>query len=120
MNRKSETPAMVRRIMCRQGVIPCCLCGKRLKPEDKLVREHLHALALDGADEEENMGFAHAECAQKKTTGRKHMSDGDSHLITKSRRLAKPKKPGKKKWPSKPIPKHNTPWGKKDRHGPPA
>ena len=88
MKRKSETPAMVRRIMVQQGVIPCCLCGKRLMPGDKLVREHLHALALGGKDEEDNQGYAHEECAQKKTTGRKHMADGDNQKISKSKRLA--------------------------------
>ena len=128
MTRKSETPAMARRIMLSQGVVSCPLCGKRLKAKDTLIREHMVPLALDGADEEENMRYVHKLCADKKTTGRKHMSDGDSHLITKSKRLANG---GKKRRgrelksnstvpPSRPIPKRHNPWGKKETDGKPA
>ncbi|MBO6542342.1 MAG: hypothetical protein JJ939_11495 [Alphaproteobacteria bacterium] len=106
MRRKAETPAMVRRIMIAQGVIPCCLCGRRLAPGDKLIREHLHALALGGPDDEKNMGYAHEECAKFKTTGRKHMADGDSQKITKQNRLARggktkrgPKLQSRNDWP---------------------
>lgn len=76
MKRKTETPAMVRRIMVAQGVIPCCLCGKRLMPGDKLIREHKHALVLGGKDDEANMGYAHEECAKLKTSGPAHYSKG--------------------------------------------
>lgn len=86
--RRSETPAMVRRILFRQGVVPCCLCGKRLKPEDKVIREHMHALALGGPDEEDNMGYAHEECAARKTNGNGATTYGsDKHAIAKVKRL---------------------------------
>jgi 5-methylcytosine-specific restriction endonuclease McrA len=88
IRRRSETPAMVRRILFRQGVVPCCLCGKRLKPEDKVIREHMHALALGGPDEEDNMGYAHEECAARKTNGTPATTYGsDKHAIAKVKRL---------------------------------
>lgn len=87
MKRRSETPAMVRRILFRQGVVPCCLCGKRISPADKVIREHIHALALGGADEEDNMGYAHEECAARKTNGNGATTYGsDKHAIAKVKR----------------------------------
>lgn len=78
----------------------------------------MHALALNGPDDEGNMGYAHEACAQFKTTGRKHMADGDSQKITKMKRLERGGKPKSKytiqngqklpkgqKIPSRPFPK---------------
>jgi len=69
MTRKSETPAMVRRILCAQGDIKCPLCKEPLLPTDKLIREHMHALGLGGPDTEDNMAYVHKKCANKKTRG---------------------------------------------------
>lgn len=87
MKRKSETPAMARRIAFAQGVVICPWCGKRIKAKDEVIREHIQPLALDGSDIEDNMAYLHKACAQEKTTGRKHMSDGDNQKITKAARL---------------------------------
>lgn len=117
MKRKSETAAMARRIAFAQGVVVCPWCGKRIKAKDEVVREHVQALALGGSDTEDNMKYLHKACAQEKTTGRKHMADGDNQKITKQERLARGgkkvrhpmQKTGQK------IPKRDDPWGKEYR-----
>ena len=99
---------MARAICFDQGVIPCPLCGKRILSKHKVIREHMHALALGGSDELENMRYVHKACADIKTNGKgpKATTYGsDSHAIAKTNRLERerngePKRAGYKK----PIP----------------
>jgi hypothetical protein len=88
--RRTETPAMARQICFAQGVVICPLCGKRILPTDKVIREHMHALALGGADDLENMRYVHKSCADVKTNGKgpKATTYGsDKHAIAKAARL---------------------------------
>ncbi len=58
--------------------------------KDKVIREHMHAVALNGPDEEANMGYAHFACSDKKTNGSKATSYGsDKHAIAKAVRFDK-------------------------------
>lgn len=86
--RRSETPAMARRICFAQGEVPCGICGVKLEPTDKTIREHLHALARGGKDDEGNMAYVHFKCADEKTNGKGATTLGsDSHEIAKTKRL---------------------------------
>lgn len=88
MKRRPVTPALTRRVLLAQGVVPCALCGKRILAGDETVMEHLHALALGGADDESNMRLVHKACADRKTNGTKATTAGsDAHLIAKGKRL---------------------------------
>lgn len=96
---------MARAICFEQGLVLCPLCGKRILKEHKVVREHMHALALGGKDDLENMRYVHKDCADIKTKGKgpKATTYGsDIHAIAKTRRLERermgqPKRAGIKK-----------------------
>ena len=101
---------MARAICFDQGVVPCPLCGKRILSKHKVIREHMHALALGGKDDLDNMKYVHKACADIKTNGKgpKATTYGsDSHAIAKTNRLEResqglPKRAGiKKKIPQK-------------------
>lgn len=48
----------------------CVLCDRRIDGvRERWIIEHIRALELGGQDEPDNMGPAHATCAQAKTRG---------------------------------------------------
>lgn len=97
--RRTITAAMAARILIAQAAeagkpIVCALCPDPILPGQKVQREHLHALALGGEDDESNIRFAHHECSMRKTNGRGATTLGsDRHAIAKQRRLTGKNKP---------------------------
>lgn len=82
---------MARRICFAQGTVICPLCGCQLMPNDQVIREHLHPLALGGGDDEGNMAYVHRACADRKTNGsgpKATTYGSDKHAIAKAKRLA--------------------------------
>lgn len=94
MTRRAPTVAMIRRVILAQAaeqgrpVLCGCGCGEPLNEAEGIIREHVHALALGGADEEENMRLFRAPCARLKTIGTAATTAGsDIHMIAKGKRL---------------------------------
>lgn len=79
----------------------CVLCEQRIQAGDTWTVEHLRALALGGADEDDNCGPAHEQCrrakdkadvkaiAKAKRMKIKHYG-GDRHTRSFGRTLRKP------------------------------
>ena len=91
--RKTCTATQMRQMLLGQAVdlgapIPCALCKLPLLPHHKTIREHMHALGLDGPDTIENWALVHKECAHRKTYGTKATTYGsDIWEIAKGKRL---------------------------------
>lgn len=73
------------------NVAPCCICGRPVhRHDDRLIIEHIRALALCGRDVNTNCAPAHFMCAQIKT------AKEDLPRIAKAKRQAEagtPRKP---------------------------
>lgn len=137
--RRTITARLARDVMIRQiaeghfvrnegtARISCPLCDRPISTCGKTVWEHMHPLALGGADDETNIRLVHKHCADTKTRGAGATTYGsDIGNITKTKRLekartaladtlqsaAKAVRP-KKVWRSRPIPQPADPWGKK-------
>ena len=93
MTRRATTVANMREMLLRQAQdfgasIICPLCTESILPGDKTIREHMHALGLDGPDTPDNWRLVHKPCARRKTFGTKATTAGsDIHLIAKGKRL---------------------------------
>jgi len=92
-NRKRMTEREVIAILIRQkAVIPCCRCRVALTLADvpAIEREHLHPIALGGADDVENAAYSHRDCHAVRTRGSGATTAGsDIGNIAKTRRLEK-------------------------------
>jgi hypothetical protein len=79
---------LLRQAQTGSTCIRCPLCADELHAEDKTIVEHMHPIALGGADEEANTFLVHKECAHLKTYGNGGTTAGsDAHAIAKSKRL---------------------------------
>lgn len=91
--RKRMTEREVIAILIRQkAVIPCCRCRVALTLEDvpSIEREHLHPIALGGADDVENAAYSHRDCHAVRTRGSGATTAGsDIGNIAKTKRLEK-------------------------------
>ncbi|WP_099863862.1 HNH endonuclease signature motif containing protein [Pararhizobium haloflavum] len=66
----------------------CRLCNEPLGPLAGVEYDHAHALALGGADTNDNMRAVHSDCHAVKTNGKGGTSYGsDKHAIAKVNRL---------------------------------
>ena len=117
MKRRTLTAAQAREILIAQAAragepIPCPLCKGPLLPGQALIREHMHPLALGGADDDENSAYVHRGCARRKTIGTKATTAGsDVHAIAKGKRLrGETGNRPKRKIPSRPFPKGERRW----------
>ena len=103
MTRRSTTVANMCEMLLAQAAqsghpIPCALCSHKILPGDKTIREHMHALGLDGPDIPDNWRLVHKPCAKRKTYGTKATSAGsDIQLMAKHRRLTGKNKPKRKR-----------------------
>ena len=91
--RRSATAANMREMLITQcyeagAPIPCAICTASILPGTRTIREHMHALGLDGSDTPENWRLVHKYCADRKTHGTNATTAGsDIHLIAKGKRL---------------------------------
>jgi hypothetical protein len=68
----------------------CPACGERLGNLSNVRFDHIHALALGGADHVSNLRAIHVACHDVKTFGTRATTAGsDIQQIAKSRRLTK-------------------------------
>jgi len=75
----------------------CCICGERIDgTREPWIIEHCRPLGLAGSNEHSNLGPAHRDCADAKTSD-------DVRRISKAKRV-KQKHIGIKKTQSRPIP----------------
>lgn len=75
-------------IMVRQSICP--LCGDRLGSLSNVDFDHEQALALGGADTNENIRAVHRQCHRVKTSGTKATTAGsDVQVIAKGKRLSR-------------------------------
>jgi len=117
--RRTITAAWMCKMLIRQamntGGIRCPLCDVTIVPNDETTTEHMHPLALGGADTVENTCLVHKQCARKKTIGTKATTAGsDIHAIAKGKRLRGETGQGKRK---RPMPGSKGHWLKKPLHG---
>jgi len=131
MTRKRFTEREVIETLAWQGVIVRCFrCnapfytpspdGGMFNLSDKIEREHLHEVGLDGPDIPANCRYSCGPCHLVVTNGTKATSAGSSkQRIAKIKRLANPR-PSKrpmvnsgKKMASRPFPKASANWGMK-------
>ncbi len=102
-NRKAATAANVTVMLVQQAFevgapIECALCHDPIFPSHKTIREHMHALGLDGPDTPDNWRLVHRPCADRKTNGTKATTAGsDKNLMAKHRRLTGKNKPRRKR-----------------------
>lgn len=100
--RKTCTAAQMRDMLIGQayhlgGPIPCALCFEPILPEHRTIREHMHAIGLDGPDTPDNWRLVHWWCADHKTRGTRATTYGsDIHAIAKGKRLRGETKTGPK------------------------
>ncbi len=103
MTRRSATAANMREMLITQcyeagAPIPCAICTASILPGTRTIREHMHAIGLEGSDTPENWRLVHKYCARKKTYGTKATSAGsDTQLMAKHRRLTGKNKPRRKR-----------------------
>ncbi len=93
MTRRATTVANMREMLIQQAfewgrALVCPLCELDIMPGKETIREHMHALGLDGPDIPENWRLVHKLCARRKTIGTKATTAGsDIQLIAKGKRL---------------------------------
>ncbi len=103
MTRRATTAANMREMLISQcyeagSPIPCAICTASILPGTRTIREHMHALGLDGPDTPENWRLVHKYCADRKTNGTKATTAGsDKNLMAKHRRLTGQNKPKRKR-----------------------
>ncbi|MDR6954189.1 hypothetical protein J2X65_003557 [Ancylobacter sp. 3268] len=129
--RPSLTPKQKLTIMARYCRCPGLpergvKCGKHLPAMSDCEFDHIHARALGGSDDLENMRPLCPSCHKVKTNGlggekRIASAGSDKHAIAKARRISKNEEafrqrllakqagdepaPRKSRWPSRPFPK---------------
>lgn len=136
MRRKRFNETQVIETLANQGIfVACYRCGEFFFARDqhgyvkrlrKIEREHLHELALGGADAPHNCRYSCGQCHAKITNGTKATTAGSSkQRIAKVKRLeaaktdrleearlAQPESPARK-WPSRPWPTRKLTHGRK-------
>lgn len=118
--RRTITARLARDVMIRQlaegrvvrndgsARIGCAICKLPISTCSETVWEHMHPLALGGADDETNIRLVHKHCAKEKTSGAGATTHGtDIGEIAKTKRLEKAREAldrGEARKPKKKIP----------------
>lgn len=101
--RKAMTSARKARIRALRG--DRCKCGKVIGPSDDLVYDHIHPLAIGGADEDDNIQILCRPCPYMELAKK---DKADALARAKIRRCAGMNKPKRKyNWPKRPLRSRN-------------